>query len=986
MSALCFVLALLLLLSSTASAASAVLGIDLGTEYLKAVLVKPGIPLEIVLTKDSKRKETAALAFKPVRSDNKGSDVFPERVYGSDAIALAARFPGDVYSNLKPLLGIPVKGPQVQEYKARHPGHRIIADKIRGTVAFRSGSFGREVEPFSVEELLAMELRNLRGNAEALAGGGSSVQDAVITVPAFYTAEERRAVELAADLAGLRVLALISDGLAVGLNYATSRNFPSVNDGGNPEYHLVYDMGAGATRATILRFQGRTVKDIGKFNKTINEVTVLGTAYDRQLGGDALNGLIVDDMVDRFVETKKLKALGTTSDHIKEHGKTMAKLWKEAERLRHVLSANSETSASFEGLFYEDTSFKYTLSRADFEKLASSHAERVQVPVSQVLGSAKLKMSDLESVILHGGAVRTPFVQKELETAVGDAGKIRSNVNADESAVFGAAFKAAALSPSFKVKDIRAADSAGFAVVFSVADNERSQTLFTPLSQIGVEKQVPFKNLEDFRFILSQQVPDLVSGDEIKRPVLKVQTNNLTASVSKLMEKYGCSAANITTEFSIRLSPVNGLPEVTGGVVSCETEGVEKKGGVVDGVKGLFGFGSKKGDQEPLKDESGLDSTDTSATAPASTASSAAESQTTDAGPEPDTNVAEARKRTETIHLSFSSERQGISAHSKSELKAVKDRLAAFDASDRSRVLREETLNTLESYTYRVRDLLTDEAFLRASTAELRSAIQEKLQSTSDWLYGEGAEANRDELKARLKELRGLVDPVLKRNEEALKRPEQIRLLKEALDQTGKLISVVKEQAEKATSAMSSTTEPSSLTEKPTITASPLAAHDEFAELDDEPLSSETTISQTSRTPEMPLYSIQDLSALVDKHDSLRNWLDAKLAEQEKTAPHQDPVISSTELKAKAKELNEAVTDLLQKKMRGPPKPKVAKPKAPKKTKKSKTTSSSEEAPTESGEVPKAKMGEDGWVPTEEDVLEMIKRKAKDKPDVHDEL
>lgn len=69
----------------------AVLGIDFGTEYIKAALVKPGIPLEIVLTKDSRRKEISAVAFKPLK--NAKPDDFPERLYGSDAMALAARFP-----------------------------------------------------------------------------------------------------------------------------------------------------------------------------------------------------------------------------------------------------------------------------------------------------------------------------------------------------------------------------------------------------------------------------------------------------------------------------------------------------------------------------------------------------------------------------------------------------------------------------------------------------------------------------------------------------------------------------------------------------------------------------------------------------------------------------------------------------------------------------------------------------------------------------
>ena len=372
-------------LSSTALAAAAVLGVDLGTEYIKAALVKPGIPLEIVLTKDSRRKEASAVAFKPTKDPKVGS--FPERAYGSDAVALAARFPGDVYPNLKVLLGLPADNSLVKEYASRHPALRLETEKTRGTAAFRSGAFAEDEEPFSVEEILAMELQSIQKNAEALAG--SRVKDLVITVPTFYTAEEKRAVELAAELAGLRVLELISDGLAVGLNYATTRTFPSVTEGGKPETHMVFDMGAGSTKATILKFQGRTVKDVGKFNKTIQEVRVLGSGWDRTLGGDAFNAVIVDDMIAQFVESKAAKKVSPTIESVKGHGRAAAKLWKEAERLRQVLSANTNTQASFEGL-YEDVDFRYKISRADFEKLTESHAARISVVMGESLRDGRL--------------------------------------------------------------------------------------------------------------------------------------------------------------------------------------------------------------------------------------------------------------------------------------------------------------------------------------------------------------------------------------------------------------------------------------------------------------------------------------------------------------------------------------------------------------------------------------------------------------------
>ena len=949
LSALTTLLALVFLFSYTASAASAVLGIDLGTEYIKAALVKPGIPLEIVLTKDSKRKETAAVAFKSSKkgaiSTEKGS--FPERIYGGDAMAVAARFPGDVYPNLKPLLGLHFDANDVvSSYKERFPGLQAILARERGTVGFSSPSFDDGEEPFLVEELLAMELKNIRANAVALAGKGSTIQDVVITVPSFYTAEEKMAVTLAAELADLRVLSLISDGLAVGLNYATSRTFPTINDGGKPEIHLVYDMGAGSATATVLRFQGKTVKDIGKYNKTVQEVQILGTGWDRTLGGDALNEIIVDDMITKFSKIDKVKALGTEPKQIKEHGRTMAKLWKEAERLRQVLSANTETSASFEGLFHEDVSFRYKLNRADFEALTASYADRVTQPINQALESAKLSLGDIESVILHGGAVRTPFVQKHLEVAVGSVDKIRTNVNSDEAAVFGAAFKAAGISPSFRVKEIRTGDIAGYSygLKWKRDETDKQQMLFVPTSQTGNEKQVPIKATEDIAFTLFEQAPN--------RPVVNIQTKNLTASVERLMEKFGCAKSDISTTFSIRLSPVSGLPEVSKGSVSCET--TSQKAGVVDGVKDFFGFGSKKDGQEPLKEElENGSTTSASVDEPAST-TSPKESETSTSTSTGSAKVAEkskeAKKRIETIYIDFSTELAALPPPSADSLQRIKDRLGAFDFSDRSRVKREETLNTLEAFTYKARDLLDDEGFIAASTKQQRAVIEEHFKGASDWLYGEGADASRDALKGRLDELRGLVEPVQKRKEEAVKRPQQIQSLQEALNQTKAMVSMIQQQieAQSAADAASSAAASSASEEAASQTTSPPTSTDDFADLDDDTATSSTT-STAAAPPPPPMfsYSAEDLKIITDTQESVESWLESKLAEQEKLSPSEDPVILSSDMAAKSKELNEMVMNLLTKQMKTPPKPK--KPKVKSASIKSKTSKNSK--PTISPEV-----------------------------------
>lgn len=960
-STLAILLSLFFIFASTASAASAVLGIDLGTEYIKAALVKPGIPLDIVLTKDSKRKETAAVAFKGLRTkvNTLESEVFPERIYGGDAVALSARFPGDVYPNLKPLLGLSQKSEVVSEYRERHPELSLQEWATTGTLGFKSDSFVKEEELFLVEELLAMELKNIKGNAETMAGKGYSIQDVVITVPSFYTVEERRAVSLAADLAGLRVLSLISDGLAVGLNYATSRTFPTANEGVKPEIHLVYDMGAGSTTATVLKFQGRTVKDTGKYNKTIQEVQVLGTSWDKTLGGDGLNGIILDDMIRKFTDTSRMKSLGLEPKHVKGHGRTMAKLWKEAERIRQVLSANTETSSSFEGLYYEDMNFKYKLSRSEFDTLASTYSARVQSPVEDALEIAKLSFADVDSVILHGGAVRTPFVQKQLESVIKDTEKVRTNVNSDEAAVFGAAFKAAAISPSFRVKEIRAVDGAVYPVFvsWSLEGKDKQQKLFVPTSLVGAEKQLSFKALDDFSFDLFQQV----SLPLTDLPVSTIKTQNLTDSVRSLTGKFGCELTDISTKFAIRLSPIDGLPEVVSGSVSCEVTDNKKAGGVVDGVKDFLGFGSKKDAQEPLKEDadsdtssstvqSESDSASTKSTSSVESTTSSTESAAEESA-KADERPKEVKKRTETISIGFTTEAAGPSKLTSEDLKRMKIRLIAFDASDRSRVLREESLNTLEGYTYKIRDILEDEGFIAASTGAQRDDIEQKSNDASMWLYGDGAEANREMLKARLDELRGLVKPIQKRKDESIKRPDGIKKLQDALQQAKSMVGVVKQQLESHIVAESEYSASLNEETSTTTTAPTTSATDDFADLDDEPATKTASGNPLFSKLPKPIYSEDDLKSIEEKEQTLQKWLDEKLAEQNKLSQIDDPVLLSSDLAEKAQEVNDAVMNLLTRQMKTPPKPKKAKSK-PKPRASTKTTSpkaTNKDSATESG-------------------------------------
>ncbi|WYZ36788.1 hypothetical protein EsH8_II_000294 [Colletotrichum jinshuiense] len=1006
-------------------AVAAVLGVDLGTEYIKAALVKPGIPLDIVLTKDSRRKEISAVTFKPLQSGPK-SGSYPERLYGSDAIALSARFPHDVYPNLKTLLGLSVDDPIVQEYAARHPALQIEKNEARGTAAFKSKAFTEDEEAWLVEELLAMELQSIQKNAESAAGAGTAVRTMVLTVPPYFTIEEKRAIQIAADLAGIKVLGLIGDGLAVGLNYATSRQFPNINDGEKPEYHLVFDMGAGSTKATVMKFQGRTVKDIGKFNKTVQEVAVLGSGWDRTLGGDALNSLIVDDMVAQFVESKPAQKISAQADKVKAHGRAIAKLTKEAERLRHVLSANQQSSASFEGL-YEDVNFKYKLSRTDFEKLAEAHAARVDAVIQNALKAAQLELSDLTSVILHGGASRTPFVQKQLEQVVGSADKIRSNVNSDEAAVFGAGFRAAELSPSFRVKEIRISEGANYASGMKWTNNKsklQHQRLWSAISpQGGVPKEVTFNNHDDFSVTFYQQI------DTAEKDTKILTTKNLTATVTELKEKYSCVDSDIHFKVGVKLSGENGEVEVTKATVECEAEAPEKEG-FVDGVKNLFGFGKK--DQKPLGDDEDDESSTAFESSTSTTASTETETTSASSSPIPsdaaeDDKEPAKKKELVVIPVDFTLEKAGLPELSREELIKSKDRLAAFESSDKARRLREEALNQLEGFTYKVRDLLENEAFIAASTTKERATLEKKNSEASDWLYEDGADASREVLKKKYKELHDPVTKIQKRIEEAEKRPELVKALKEALNSTQSFVGTIKKQIDEYEEWHASASAESSSTSTETPSATPSSDLDD---LEDDSASADKERKMEDvlkeRGPVPPIYKREDVDTIDDLYEATAKWLKEMEKKQDGLSATDDPVLLIKDLQAKRDKLDKAGMDLAMKGVKDfEKKAKKASKSASSKSKKTKSattastsstaSASSDESERSTTTVPSksatakpdaaggrtvelpnggsyVQFGGDGGTPSEEEIEEILKKfqqqqgpPGEDAPE-HDEL
>lgn len=263
----------------------------------------------------------------------------------------------------------------------------------------------------------------------------------------------------------------------------------------------------------------------------------------------------------------------------------------------------------------------------------------------------------------------------------------------------------------------------------------------------------------------------------------------------------------------------------------------------------------------------------------------------------------------------------------------MRARLAAFAASDRASALRSEALNTLEGFTYRARDYLSDSSFMAVSSDKVRKELEEKLDTASEWLYGEGVDAKLKDFQDKLKELKAIVDPVLARKEEASKRDEAVKGVRDQLEQVASMIKMVESSisraAEEAASAASSSVSAgvesaSSVVES--LTESVTGTPEDDDELEDDPYSTSSSSSGKAKpSPSsgaaftQPLYTMEDLTPLQKSYNSVKAWLDEKLALQEKLTPYDDPAVLVQDLELRAKQLQTEVANLLMKNIRGMP-------------------------------------------------------------------
>ena len=382
---------------------STVIGIDLGTTNTVVSAVRDGQASALL-------DEAQQVLIPSMVSFHPNGNVLIGRAAKERRIVDASN---TIYS-IKRLIGRSWDSEEVKRARSRFPFEMREGPGLASLVVARG-------ETYTLPEISAFVLRKAKGVAEAALG--TSVDRAVITVPANFNDLQRAATKVAGRVAGLEVIRILNEPTAAALAYGYGR--------ASSERVAVYDFGGGTFDVTLLDLSN-------------NVFEVLATAGNTFLGGDDLDLAIAERMSELLLAQHRVDA--RTDLQIFE------RLRAAAEFVKHQLSTESEVRVNVAEIAYglggRGVDFEFSMTRQELERLALPIIDRTFDVCREALGIARLSANDFDQVLLVGGSTRIPLVRSRVEEFF--KRPLLANINPDEVVAIGAAIQAAALSGAEK--------------------------------------------------------------------------------------------------------------------------------------------------------------------------------------------------------------------------------------------------------------------------------------------------------------------------------------------------------------------------------------------------------------------------------------------------------------------------------------------------------------------------------------------------------
>ena len=374
-----------------------IIGIDLGTTNSAVAVMEGGEP-RVLENKEGNRTTPSIVAVSKTG----------ERMAGLLAKRQAVTNPKNTIFSVKRLIGRRYSDEEVQRDKKLLPYE--IKEASNGGVEVKIGE-----KWHTPQEVSAMILQKLKSDAEEKLG--EKVEEAIITVPAYFDDSQRTATKDAGEIAGLKVKRIINEPTAAALAYGLNKK--------KNERIVVYDFGGGTFDISVLEIADDTIE-------------VKATGGDTHLGGDDFDQRIINHLIDEF---KKDQGIDLGRDVL-----ALQRLKEAAEKTKHELSSTLETEVNIPFITVAEDGPRHLnvkLSRAKLEDLVSDYIAKSIELTKKVVADAKFDLSAIDEVVLVGGQTRMPKIQEEVKKLFGK--DPHKGINPDEVVAVGAAIQAGVL-------------------------------------------------------------------------------------------------------------------------------------------------------------------------------------------------------------------------------------------------------------------------------------------------------------------------------------------------------------------------------------------------------------------------------------------------------------------------------------------------------------------------------------------------------------